>query len=354
MQLNRIHDLIPFRKLFKLLLAISVSIQLIIISYSHYIGFYHVQGLLDFLSRFTIGSFLSLIAAFLIAYPDLLVIKFLEQKFNWERDLLKRLSIQFIFTIVIAIVVSSIITTLSNFIRPYQEGFINVLSLNALIFSVFNILMMIFLEAWIFYIEGAESKRKSESLEKELSEIKYEVLKNQLNPHFLFNSLNVLSGLIARDTSKSQLFIDEFANIYRYILESIEKQVVTVKQELDFAKSYIFLQRIRYGEFVNLDIELSANVLESGLPPLTLQLVLENAIKHNRISKDKPLTITIRDFEDRIEVTNNLQTKIYRDTSTGLGQSNLTKRYKLISNDLPEFYIVNSTYKVILPLIKEE
>ena len=125
----------------------------------------------------------------------------------------------------------------SHLIGPYADGLVANLINNSLIGIVLNTIFIISLEAWIFFKESYTSKLKAEKLERELSQIRLEVLKNQLNPHFLFNSLNVLSGLISRDQKKAKQFIDEFAMIYRYVLETIEQTVVRINDEFEFLQS---------------------------------------------------------------------------------------------------------------------
>jgi sensor histidine kinase YesM len=348
-----IHKLIPSRKLFKLLIGFSASIQLIIITYNHLSGYSVLDDSIHFVSKLIIGTLLSLIGAYLIAYPDLIIIRSLTKRFSWEKNTFFRAVIQFTLSIILAAAVSTFVTVLSHSINQYEDGLIKNLLNNALIFSVCNILMMIILEAWIFFEEGSESKRKSEQLERQLSQIRFEVLKNQINPHFLFNSLNVLSGLIETNTAKAQDFIDEFSHIYRYVLETIEQPVVTLGQELTFARSYIYLQQIRYEQSINFTVDLPTHLLNQYLPPLSLQVALENACKHNQITPSKPLQISILHEDSLLIIRNNLQLKISGSKKSGVGQENLTKRYAMISGQKPSFRMKENSYEVKLPLIKE-
>lgn len=354
MHKSNIHNLIPFNKLFKLLLGFAFVLQLVIITYNQLSGYYEVSEPAQFISRLFMGTLLSLVAAFMIAYPDLYLIRYMNRSFPWSRKTFKRILFQLGLTILIAIIGSSLITAFSHLINPYKEAFHSVMITNGLIFSVCNIIIMIILEAWISFMESSESKKKTESLEKELSQTRFEVLKNQINPHFMFNSLNVLSGLIDRDTSKAQEFIDEFSHIYRYVIETIEKPVVMVQEELDFIRSYMFLQQMRYGEQLVFTVDLPASVMHQYLPPLSLQLVLENAIKHNLISEEKPLQIDILFNNNHLVVRNNLQPKMTGARSTRVGQENLIKRYKLIGREVPEFKVGTTHYQATLPLINPE
>ena len=236
----------------------------------------------------------------------------------------------------------------------YKDDIAGVLITNVLIYVVVNIIVVAVFEAWIFYIESDRAKQKADHLQEELSQIKFEVLKSQINPHFMFNSLNVLSGLINKDVKKAQLFIDEFSHIYRYVLEMIEQPVATVNKELDFARSYLFLQQIRYGNDLSYTINIPADLLELLLPPLSLQVVLENATKHNIVNETKPLHIEIFYDGFYLVIKNNIQPKISRGVSTGLGLKNLVKRYAMISDKEPLFLVETSHYIAKLPLIKPE
>ena len=350
--LHQLNEFFPFRKLLKLLLAMSVGIQFILISYNHLSGYNHMNGIVPFLSHMLVGSALNLVAAFIVSIPDLLIIRYMDGFFQWKNRLLSRIGIQLGLTLVVAVSGSTLITLFVNWISAYPEGLSSVLVTNALIFSVINILMMVVLEAWHFFIEIDKAKLKSETLERELSQVRFEVLKNQINPHFMFNSLNVLSGLIEKDVAKAQLFIDEFAHIYRYVLETIEKPVVSLNEELDFIRSYIFLQQIRYGESLSFKVNLPADLLGMLLPPLSLQLVMENAIKHNIVNLSQPLEIDIFNESGWLVVKNNMQRKISSNVSTGLGQKNLVKRYAMICEDVPQFTVESNHYIVRLPLIQ--
>ncbi|HLN53560.1 MAG TPA: histidine kinase [Lentimicrobium sp.] len=332
-------------------LLISFSIQFILVAYNHFTGFAVITSFLNLIVRLVYGTALTIVAGFLIALADLMVIRYLNRKFAWNSRPVARTIIQFVSSILIAIAGTTVLTVVSHIISPYREGLPAILWLNGLITSVINLIIMAILEALVFFNESNNARLKAEALEKELYTIRFEVLKNQINPHFMFNSLNVLSGLIEKDAEKAQQFIDEFAHIYRYVLETIEKLVVPVSDELGFVRSYIFLQQIRYGEAVRLTVDVPAEALNMVLPPLSLQLVLENAIKHNIVSISQPLTITILYKGQKLTVINNIQSKVSSGVSTGLGQKNLAKRYLMISDEVPEFRMIDNQYIVELPLI---
>lgn len=345
---------IPFSKLLVLLLIFATTLQVIIIGYNHFTGFYTVTGFPNFLTRLVFSSFLSAIAALVIAYPDLAIISLLNKRLPWSSRLIERLSVQFLSTLVISVVVAVLITLLAHWLDSYQEPLREVIVTNILIVTVVNIILVIFLEAWLFSSESARARKHAEDLAKELSQVKFQVLKSQMNPHFMFNSLNVLSALIDDDKERAQDFLEEFSSIYRYVLESIDQNLVSVKEELAFARSYLYLQQIRYGQGLQVDVKIPASHLAYFLPPLSLQVLLENAMKHNRISQTQPLTIELYTNDTMLLVRNNLQPKDTSGVSTGIGQSNLTKRYELLEVELPQFWIEANYYMAQIPLLKSD
>ncbi|MFP8490048.1 sensor histidine kinase [Gracilimonas sp. Q87] len=228
------------------------------------------------------------------------------------------------------------------------------MSYNLMIFAVCNVILVIILEGWIFFIEGAESRKRSNELEGQVTELRFEMLKKQIDSHFLFNSLNVLSGLIEKDPEMAQEFIDEFSKLYRYVLESIDKRVVSVQDEINFARNYLYLQQMRYGKGLDFTVDLASELLNGYMPPLSLQVVLENVCKHNTVSEEQPLVIDISGDEDQLIVRNNLQSKISYSSGTRTGQSNLLKRYQLLGNFEPTFKVGTTHYTVKLPIIFED
>ncbi|MCF8378432.1 MAG: histidine kinase [Bacteroidales bacterium] len=354
MVFKQIHKFFSFSRLLKFILGIAIFTQIVVITYNHFSGFYVLDDFQHFLIRLFRGTLYSMVGGFLIAYPDLMAILYLNKKFPWSKNLFIRIFLQFIATIVIAVIISLAVTLFANWISPYTEEFSVVLLYNALIYCVVNLLIMSVLEGWSYFIESRQAKQEAKNLQEELTQVKFEVLKSQINPHFMFNSLNVLSGLISSDVKKAQQFIDEFSQIYRYVLETIEQPVATLGKELDFMRSYLFLQQIRYGDTLMFSVRIPSELLTKVLPPLSLQVVLENAIKHNIINKAKPLQIDIYNEDIYLIVKNNIQSKISSGISTGLGQKNLVKRYALISKIEPVFYVETNHYIAKLPLTETE
>lgn len=353
MLIKNLNNLIPFKSIFRMLLILSFFVQITIISYNHLSGYYITSNWMEYVSRIFFSTGITFGAALIIGYFDLFIIWNLNKTLSWDNSISKRILIQFVASILISIVVSTIITLFANSLNKYPESLINILIINALITIVINIILIIIFEAWIFYRERLFTEKRALELQEEITKIKFEILKNQINPHFLFNSLNTLSILIKRDSAKAQQFIEEFSKIYRYVLETIEKPLVSLEEELDFCYSYFFLQKIRFGDKISFSINISAEYMNSMLPPLSLQTVIENALKHNQSSDKSPLEIKIFTKDNNIVVENMIAKKSFAiKSSTGTGQKNLIKRYKIVSNFVPEFLVKNESYIVKLPLIK--
>ncbi len=346
-------QLVSYKQLIWLLIILVLTIQINVTTYNHFSGYYVVKDFQHFLLRLLHDCVLSLIASFFIAYLDLIVIQFLNAKAPWNTKPLKRILIEFSFTLIIAVLFSVCFTLFANTLSPYSDKLSNVLLNNALIFLAGNILLMSILEGLVFSRQKNEAEILANSLKEELAQIKLELLKSQINPHFMFNSLNVLSGLIRKNTEKAELFVDEFSHIYRYVLDTIEQTVSSLEKELDFIRSYFFLQEIRYGTSLTYSINLPASVMNCYLPPLSLQIVVENAIKHNVVNESNPLHIDITYEDNFIIISNKIRAKISKNKSTGVGLNNLQKRYVLISDIYPDFYVDEDKFIAKLPLIEE-
>ena len=172
---------------------------------------------------------------------------------------------------------------------------------------------------------------ENEQLQAENIRNQYEVLKNQLNPHMLFNSLNTLRSLVRENQDKAQDYIQELSRVLRYTLQGNESQSVSLREEMDFASAYIFLLKMRFENNLQFDIQIDKSLEEYRLPPMSVQVLIENAVKHNEISNRKPLTIHITtDKEKNLSVSNVIQPKWTATSGTGIGLANLAKRYRLL------------------------
>lgn len=183
-----------------------------------------------------------------------------------------------------------------------------------------------------FYNRYQKTKIKEQKVIAGTASAKFDALKNQLDPHFLFNSLNVLTSLIEENPESAQKFTTSLSKVYRYVLEQKSKDLVTVDEELKFAKTYMTLLKMRFEDSIIFEIPDKASNPEARVVPLSLQLLLENAVKHNMVTSTKPLHIKIYEDGDFLVVMNNLQPKQIVKKSSGVGLENIRQRYKLLSN----------------------
>jgi PAS domain S-box-containing protein len=191
-------------------------------------------------------------------------------------------------------------------------------------------------------------------LQKENLQSQFDVLKQQVNPHFLFNSLNVLTSLIRVEPELAEKFTEHLAKVYRYVLENKDNELVSLSTEVGFLNAYIFLIKIRFMDKVVVNIRIQDQKMNHQIIPLAMQLLIENAIKHNAMSKKSPLVIDIFiDETNHLNVVNNLQEREAHMTSTGVGLKNIQNRYKLLNNTIPAFEKTETHFIARIPLIGE-
>ena len=204
-------------------------------------------------------------------------------------------------------------------------------------------------------LELTQANTRLIELQKENLQSQFEVLKQQVNPHFLFNSLNVLLSLIKTDSDLAESFTEKLSKVYRYVLENKEKDIVPLGTELEFINSYVFLLNIRFTGKIIVRIQTGDDKNGRMILPMALQILIENAIKHNAFSKTNPLRIDISvDKDDFLAVKNNIQARENHIQSTGIGLTNIRNRYKLISDRIPVFEKTETEYIARIPLIKDE
>jgi sensor histidine kinase YesM len=207
--------------------------------------------------------------------------------------------------------------------------------------------------AIVYYMNRyRESQVEAEKLRKISVEARFDALRNQINPHFLFNCFTALSTLVYKDADTSAQFISQLSNVYRYLLYNQEKRVVPLVDELKFLESYFYLLRIRFGDNIIIRNDVLADAAELYVPPAVLQLLIENAIKHNVISKRNPLTISLDREGDYIVVRNNLQKKTTAEESTKVGLKNILERYRLLSDEPVEIINTGESFIVKVPLLQ--
>jgi two-component system LytT family sensor kinase len=299
----------------------------------------------------------SLFATFSIFFCTYLVTRYLEQKMPWKTTKVgARVTVEFLL---LATAAGILMATICHLYWPFLNitmggEYGQLMFKNIATAIIITTICAAVWEASFLFMEWKASSLHAERLAKENAEARFQTLTNQINPHFLFNSLNALSALVHSDPDKAEEFIDEFAKIYRYVLEVKEQNVVSLKAELGFLDSFMFLQKIRFGDNLKLEKTVPVAMMEYFLPPLALQELIENAIKHNEVSGQRPLTISVQVVDDVLMVANPLQPRKELVQSTGTGLTNLKARYNLFGNKVPAFLEEDGQFIARLPLIEGE
>jgi sensor histidine kinase YesM len=282
------------------------------------------------------------------------IISWLERNHPWLRNPVKRLVLQLASTIgfsllIIVIATAIMIYTERNRIpsEMFYDSFIFMIK-TALIFLILSMLITSSIE---FFRNWKKSVIMQEELKREQLILQYETLKSQVNPHFLFNSLNSVTSLIKTDPDKAIVFIKKLSEVFRYVLEQKDNEITTIEAELDFIESYIYMQKIRFGE--NLTVNIDVKDRNRYVIPLSLQMLIENAIKHNVISKEFPLTINIHSYGDNyIVVSNNLRKKPALDTGN-IGLENIKSRYRFFTSNPVKVMEDEMNFVVEIPVINK-
>ena len=201
------------------------------------------------------------------------------------------------------------------------------------------------------YNEYAVGKIESLRLERKQFELQFEALKSQISPHYLFNCFNTISSLVYQNPDAAETFIRRLVQTYQYILDTKNRKLVQIEEEIEFVRAYNYLLKVRFENALNVKIDVPSDRLKAKLPPMTLQMLVENAVKHNVVSDDMPLEVTIAtDGARHIVVSNNKNKKSLNGKSHAIGLENIRKRYEYFTNT-PIEIVNNDVFKVMLPFL---
>jgi sensor histidine kinase YesM len=312
-------------------------------------GSHHHVGLTQWLVHLLAETIITFIVAFVMFLMNYYILKPSDKSIN---NRIIRTGVAIVLTMVLASLLNRYLFMVSNIFdigllggRRRNEFDITNFYVSALVVGCVLIIRLVY--------QKQNIKLEYEELKREALQHQYESLKNQLSPHFLFNSLTALKVLVREAPDKAQNYINSLSKALRYTLQSNEKQLVTLREEMDFMESYLFLIKIRFDTNLLVNISTADNLSSYRLPPLTIQTLVENAIKHNEISKRKPLTIEIvTTRKESLYVRNNLQKKITPEDGTGLGLSNLSKQFLMMIEKDISIIKDDQFFTVEIPLVK--
>ncbi len=233
------------------------------------------------------------------------------------------------------------------------EQILNPLKLNIIYASLINLFLHLLNAIHFFFREYKRQWQEAEELRQSSAQAQIQLVKSQVNPHFLFNNLNVLSGMVIKDNPEANRFIEEFSKVYRYILSNQEKELVDLRSELEFIQPYIFLLQKRFEEGLSFSLDIPEQYKSWHVVPAALQMLIENAIKHNVVSRSRPLHIEIHtNGNQTLVVKNNLQPRVAVEPSTRIGLQNIRKRYELICGRDVVVKQSEQAFEVAIPLLQ--
>lgn len=273
----------------------------------------------------------------------------LSERISWTEEPVKMFFILLGFTVVYTLGTVYVILMFYRHVLGFN------VQANEIIYSslVITFLISMFMHGRSFLLGWRQSAIDTEKLKREGMSARYESLKNQVNPHFLFNSLNALTNLVYENQEMAVKFIKQLSEVYRYVLDTRDRELVSEQEELKFLDSYVFLQRIRFGQNLSITIDMKGE--PTSFPPLVLQMLIENAVKHNEVSADHPLVIRIFKQDGYVVVENALRLKTSTNPeSQGVGLSNIMNRYEFLSNRKIEVLKQEGKFIVKLPILRQE
>lgn len=328
-----------------LVISVAISISYCPHCYTSWQGFLTVVD--DVLYGFTLAMAIGLGLGYIEGR--------IQRHISWLKEPVKRLFAEVVIVTTYSFCVSVVILISFYFIKGYftfpvvdWEVVLQGVKLPMLIAYV----MTFFFTSRAFLTEWRQAAVHAEKLRTEQFAGQYRLLRDQLNPHFLFNSLNVLSNVIYEDQDKAADYVQQLARFYRYVLEVQNEEVVSLKKELEFGERYLYLQKLRFG--ANLIIENTVRVMEDEVvPPMSIQLCLENVLKHNAVSQAEPLRISLSRDGNLLIIQNQLNPrKTETKEGTGVGLQNIKQRYQLLSGEDVIVEQQLNTFTVKLPILK--
>jgi len=271
----------------------------------------------------------------------------LDSKISWRESFLSRLICGLAANVLIIVPIAVMLSI--NFTVAFRPDSVKIAVLLIISLFIYEIAY-----GWFYSFRYyAHTQVERLRLERWQLELQFESLKNQISPHFLFNCLNTISSLLYKDVALTEEFIRRMADTFQYVLKNHKQKFVTLKEEIDFVKSYHYLVRVRFEDNFKLEVNIAKHLLSSPMPPLTLQLLVENAVKHNKVSKDNPITVTIASSEqNRLTVTNTKTDAVVNRPGFSIGLENIKKRYAFFTKE-PIVIKNEEEFSVQLPVLNK-
>lgn len=296
---------------------------------------------------------ISIIITLLVWEGNLRIDTLINQRYPWVvnpgKRILVHLPVSLVFS-VLAIYLPMLV--FDSFVCEAPLANQGALMLSSIVIGILITFIILSIEiSTQFFSHWKNSLVEVERYKTESTQAQLQNLKNQLNPHFLFNNMSILSSLVYKDQDKAVDFINQLSKVYRYLLDNRNDELVTLDTELTFIKSYVYLLQIRFDKNLVFDIDVAENKLPFLIPPMSLQMLIENAIKHNEVSSENPLSISIVAQNHGLTITNNLQLRSNKEPGSKTGLINIKERYKYYTKE--EVKVIQSvkSFVVIIPLL---
>lgn len=295
--------------------------------------------------------------SFVLTFVNAYYNQYISTIYSWEKSTQKRLWYGALGSILLTIIAFALLRWFIQVVifgTDFSKFLANESPMHYVMILVITLIISLFLHAFYFYKALQDTKVKEQKIIAGSASAKFDALKNQLDPHFLFNSLNVLTSLIEEDPDQAQKFTTSLSKVYRYVLEQKSKNLISVDEELKFARTYVRLLKMRFEDSIIFEIPEKALNPEAKIVPLSLQLLLENAVKHNIVTSAKPLHIKIYEEGNYLYVSNNLQEKQVVKKSSGVGLQNIRQRYAILTKEEMQIFKNDKEFKVRLPMLTNE
>ncbi|MBU2060777.1 MAG: histidine kinase [Bacteroidetes bacterium] len=314
-------------------------------------------GTITFDNKLKVNFLYTMLYGLSLYYANAILYMFLDTFFEKNKYSIKRLVIGFLSSLVVTLVVIFLLRIFEDVIiegRTFTEFIKYESPSNYVVALVTSFFVLLGIHGLYFYKSYNENKVKEQKIIAGTASAKFESLKNQIDPHFLFNSLNVLSSLIEENPENAQRFTTSLSKIYRYVLEQKDKELVSVEEELAFAKTYMDLLKMRFENSLFYELPTTVSNPEAKVVPLSLQLLLENTVKHNVVSEKRPLNIRIYMKDGYLTVENDFQKKEVLQNRQGVGLQNIINRYGLVTNRKVLIEQTEKVFAVKLPVLTKQ
>lgn len=285
---------------------------------------------------------------------NLIIDRYMNKKFPWIKNPVKRIAVHLPLSLIFSsIAIFTSMLFFDSMVCKIPHSTRLALMTYSVVIGLLITLIILSMEIGAqFYRQWRESLVEVEKYRAQSVQAQLQNLKDQVNPHFLFNNMSVLSSLVYKDQDKAVDFISQLSKVYRYILDTRSSELVSLEEEMRFMESYCYLLKIRFDESLQFIFNIGADKKDLMLLPMAMQMLVENAIKHNEVSEEQPLLIEITCAGHTLEVSNNLQLRSHREHSSGTGLENIRIRYKFYTDKPVEVLNDGKKFNVKIPLLQ--